>query len=995
MHGNTGQDDLIGGTSQGGGATPDGGDKIFGDEDYDVILGDNGSIGRDPDQWQTNTYNGAVIRAITLFDIENTTSPDPPAHSSGGDILSGGSHDDVMYGQGNGDDVDDDGDGLINEDPPDGVDNDGDAAVDEDGGGDYMHGDGGEDYMEGNAGADWLFGDAGSDDMVGGTGRVNADPDTGTNGRDDGPDTMDGGPGFDFMTGDNAIITRVLDNGQWVDNTFNAGRQHEPVNLLDMYSSDKADVSGGDVMSGDDDDDVMYGQGNGDDADDDNDGRVDEDPVDGHDNDGDGSIDEDPGGDYMHGDGGEDYMEGNAGADFMYGDAGQDDMIGGTGRVGDDPADGVDGRWDGDDTLFGESDDSDGAAGGDGADVMLGDNGVISRPLTRNGEWQPNSFNGADTRIVIQLDVATLTNTPATNASGDDMMWGNDNDDIMYGENGDDEMHGGAGDDYMEGNNASDEMYGDGGDDDMLGGTGRTKSDDPASAVPGRLDVSNLMRTVPLQSQEVLTQSVPLGDTMDGGEGSDVMLGDNGIISRTLEAGKWITLTYSLMTGTFGFETPRHVVAGANSRIDREVRMLDVEPGNTAGSDLMFGGPGDDDIIGQFDDTGRVQPAIGDELMGNAGEDAMVGDNGVIDNRVLAPGSSAFIEPNEPFIDDDVMIDNTLFREVTLQQIDIGGNDRLMGGPDGDWMHGGAGSDLMNGNGGNDRVFGGDGPDAIWGGPHHDHLWGGYGNDHLDVRPRGDVIVAALQGPVAAAADPYEWFLFAESDHYQDIDYIYGGWDQDAMQADVVDTGPVPGDRLIDWVGAYNVYYVCHAAYGEFVITRDPSPSMRGFLQQLGAADGAVDTSSRGTSGFKEVAMVFPREARHNSQPIHPDTPGHFVCGIDAPQAVHVAGVDNSSTLVSDKSWSASAMVSVHDRNDMPLQRARVTGFWSDGVDGRTTCMTDANGQCVMVFEGISAKKVASVSYTVDYVDHPGTLDTYDPDTNEAGSSGTAFNPVE
>jgi hypothetical protein len=263
------------------------------------------------------------------------------------------------------------------------------------------------------------------------------------------------------------------------------------------------------------------------------------------------------------------------------------------------------------------------------------------------------------------------------------------------------------------------------------------------------------------------------------------------------------------------------------------------------------------------------------------------------------------------------------------------------------------------------------------------------------VRPRGSVIVAADQGPLAMAADPYEWFLFAANDHYQDIDYIYGGWDQDAMQADVVDTGPVPGDRLMDWVGAYNVFYVCPANYGEFVITRDLSPAMIDFLQQLSAADGAFDTASKDSSGYTEVGIVFPKDAKNNANPIHPDTPGHFVCSDDPPQALHLGGVENNATLVSGKSWSASATVTVHDSNELPVQRARVTGFWSDGVEGRSACTTDANGQCVMVFEDISVKKVASVSYTVDYVGHTGTLDTYDPDVNEAGSSATVSNPVE
>jgi hypothetical protein len=309
--------------------------------------------------------------------------------------------------------------------------------------------------------------------------------------------------------------------------------------------------------------------------------------------------------------------------------------------------------------------------------------------------------------------------------------------------------------------------------------------------------------------------------------------------------------------------------------------MVDPTPGQTAGSDLVYGGSGDDDIYGQFDDSSLVAPAVGDELFGEEGEDAMLGDQGVVESWVIVDPTQ-IIEPNPPFFDDDVFVQNTLFRQVMLEQIEVGGDDRMLGGDDGDWMHGGAGNDLMNGNGGNDRLFGDHGDDVMWGGPHHDHLWGGRNDDYLDVKPRPEMTVGTGKDDKGkqemVPADPVEWFAYGATDNFQDIDYIYGGWDRDAMQADVADNGPVPGDRLIDWVGAYNVYYLCPGLYGEFVITRGHSPSVVQFLQELAMGDGALDTGTEGSSGFEEIAIVFASEARFNSHLPHPDNPGHFTC---------------------------------------------------------------------------------------------------------------------
>lgn len=854
MHGDAQQDDLIGGTSQELGGTPDGSDTIYGDEDYDVILGDNAAITRliVNDQWVVNTFNDAVSRHITLYDVATVLST-PPAVASGGDLLFGGTEDDLMYGQGNSDDADDDNDGLINEDPVDGLDNDGDGSTDEDPGGDYMHGDDGEDYLEGNAGSDWLFGDAGNDDMVGGTGRINDDPATGTNGRLDKGDTMFGGPGFDVMAGDNALLARTLVNGQWQSNSYNGGIQHEPRILLDIDSADTAVVSGPDTMYGNEDDDLMYGQGDD---------------------------------DSMFGNEGDDFMEGNAHSDTMYGNEDQDDMIGGTVQAG-------------------LTDEGDFMVGGGQGDVMLGDNGTIDRPVDGSGLWQIDPNTGDEIRDIHLLDVETISAPADPAVSGSDLMFGEDGRDFMFGQGNDaldsdgdgrfsedpvdgldndrdgresaasvgfdcldgsdndddgledgsdpdcmaavdedgggDEMHGGPGDDYMEGNHGADWMFGDDGEDDMIGGN---------SAGDG-----HIFGGVPPTN---LTDG---DDTMRGGSDDDQMIGDNGTIVRPADgSGLW-----SYLDG-YGYHIVIRVVGMDQTPEDE----------GAFGHDHMRGDDGHDEMYGQLG---------ADYLEGNNDEDAILGDLGLITSNIEDGSREEVIDIPAPFLEDTIYAAGTLYRLVELYAYEDGDgaewDDTMLGGNGNDSIHGGAGDDLANGNSDEDHIFGGDGHDALWGGNGHDHLWGGHGDDYLDVKPRpADPGHRPPPGPPRppSPADPPEWFTYARLENYEDIDTIYGGWDQDALQADVGGPGPQPGDRLLDWVGAYNVYYTCPAAYGEGVITRGHSPHVIQYLQQLSEADGAMATITDGTSGFRELAMVFPNQGGQNSHPPHPDHPGHFTC---------------------------------------------------------------------------------------------------------------------
>ena len=869
MHGDAQQDDLIGGTSQEMGDSPDGSDTIYGDDDYDVILGDNALIERPivNGQWVINSFNDAVTRNYTLYDVATTMSS-PPAVSSGGDLLFGGAEDDLLYGQGNADDVDDDNDGLINEDPVDGLDNDGDGSTDEDAGGDYMHGNDGEDYMEGNAGSDWLFGDAGNDDMVGGTGRINGDPATGTNGRLDKGDWMYGGTGYDVMAGDNALLVRTLVNGEWQSNTYNDGIQHEHRILLDIDSPDTAVVSGPDTMYGNENDDLMYGQGDD---------------------------------DTMFGNEGDDFMEGNAHSDTMYGNEDQDDMIGGT-------------------VTEGLTDEGDFMYGGGAGDVMLGDNGTIERPLDGNGQWQYEPNTNDEIRDIHLFDVETVDDAADPAASGSDLMYGDEGRDYMFGQGNDaidddgdgrfnedpndgvdndrdgresnqsdsfdcldgqdndedglmdgadpdcaaaideddggDEMHGGTGDDYMEGNHGSDEMYGDEDEDDMIGGNTAGDGHIFGGVLPTNLTDGD--------------------DTMHGGAEDDQMIGDNGSILRpTDNDGYWLYLD------GYGYNIAVRVVA-----------MDEIpEDEGAFGHDYMRGNDGHDEMYGQLG---------ADYMEGNNDEDAMLGDLGIITTNIEDGSREEIIAIPAPFLEDTIYPEGSLYRLVDLYAFENGDdaewNDIMLGGNGNDSMHGGAGDDLANGNADEDHIFGGDGNDALWGGPGHDHLYGGHDDDWLDVKPRpADAPGPGLAGNSSLTmfgppdpppgppgppnpADPPEWFTYAGVDNYQDIDTIYGGWGQDAMQADVGGPGPQPGDRLVDWVGAYNVYYTCPAAYGEGVITRILSPQMIAYLQQLSQADGALDTMTDGSSGFRELAMVFAHQAGQNSHPPHPDHPGHFTC---------------------------------------------------------------------------------------------------------------------
>ncbi len=532
------------------------------------------------------------------------------------------------------------------------------------------------------------------------------------------------------------------------------------------------------------------------------------------------------GNDRVFGGDGTDAIEGNNGNDCLMGGGGQDNVIGGGSAN-----DGVisttsigNGLLDGRDTIHGDGSEpttpadlaacTPSSSAGGGADVIAGDN---ARVLLTGAT---NAFDGALTRTTRLFDVETPASPANVTVHDPDTVFAGDGNDFVYGQGDNDTLNGDAGDDAIEGNAGADTINGGAGQDDIVGG----------NAVSGQSDGA---------------------DTIHGNEHADVVLADNGVITRALNGnGTWRTL--GDQNGNQNAEFQVTVIRSTSIQTTPEVA-------GAFGDDTVFGDAGADEIIGQQGN---------DTIQGNDGSDAIVGDLGrittTLENGARATTSSA----NAPFLTSPIYVKGTLTRQVQLFSFVLGdgaaGNDVLLGGADSDSIHGGAGVDMINGNAGDDYLFGGDGDDVMWGGPGNDDAFGGNGADHMDVVPR--------------PTDPAAWHTYGDVDHLQGLDLLYGGWDQDTLQADFQQNGPGIADRLVDWAGQYNTYFICHGG-GAGTVIRSPDPSTILYLQNVAEARGAFQVKTPATSsGFNEAAIVFTGDIKNNNNPANPEGRGMGIC---------------------------------------------------------------------------------------------------------------------
>jgi Ca2+-binding RTX toxin-like protein len=206
-----------------------------------------------------------------------------------------------------------------------------------------------------------------------------------------------------------------------------------------------------------------------------------------------------------------------------------------------------------------------------------------------------------------------------------------------------------------------------------------------------------------------------------------------------------------------------------------------------AGNDHLVGSPGVDQLNGGADDDRLEGNAGNDTLTGDSGDDTLDGgaggdtfngglDTDTADYSSRTAGVSVTIDatPNdgEPFEADKV---NTDVENVTGGS----GNDALVGTSTVNVLTGGPGADSLSGDTGNDTLDGGPGPDE---------MTGGAGTDTVSYASRSNPVTVTLDG----TADDGE---ASENDEiHPDVETIFGGPMDDSLtggpNADVLSGGP-------------------------------------------------------------------------------------------------------------------------------------------------------------------------------------------------------------
>ncbi|WP_022890574.1 calcium-binding protein [Agromyces italicus] len=796
-----------------------------------------------------------------------------------------------------------------------------------------------DDHLEGNGGQDRIFGfdeesdhtaddsTDGADDLIGGSSPVNplAKPDGFNHALDEGELEMEGNDLDDVMTGDNAVLTRHADPDDpnaWQTDPVTGGVFRE-VTLLDTEKTgaDLDEVSGGDYMRGNHENDRMFGEG---------------------------------GNDRVKGDADDDLVEGDQDGDWLEGNADEDDVIGGS-SFPDQPDSG--------DVLW----------GGGGADVLAGDNACIVRDVP-GVDFEPASCPALDDPaldefhyVTSQLGVETRRGLvyhdldgPFPSEFGRDILNGGSGVDAEFGQDGGDALFGDGGADFQHGNGDTDIIVGDRPVDTYgeialppeVGGTLPTLPAEP-TGLPGSPSTGAFL-VGPAQADgqddqfggSNLAGHRDTGDWLFGDGEADFQLGDNGELIRTVE-GEEDDASYAVYEERYPDNDPPD---DGSAVIEREVTRYDVGVPAAAGvwgADLVFGGNGTNPLIsagaGDGDDSQWGQDGddrlfgedgaddqfgeLGDDTMwGGAGEDAMVGDRGGVQTRFVETDGSDAGDPDilthtsqgPPGINlggpdagaQDAVLHpfeaHPLYRGTSLSHDrdgsvlvknghDAGGADRMRGGPGHDSMHGGEGADLMNGDSGGDYAYGDDGADVMWGGRGDpmvgspdlpgrnapgangewlDVLFAGYGAnateagaDVIDYQPRPGVDPASWFTMVQAYADtaPEGAGTAGRAEtrqHHHGTDWQYGGWDRDVLQADVSANGPNDGDKLLDWGGAYNLYTACNAAYGGWNDVRKIDPNNLAGLEKLAYVTGArADFDGAPTLGDVQANGSAAREA--------------------------------------------------------------------------------------------------------------------------------------
>ena len=388
-------------------------------------------------------------------------------------------------------------------------------------------------------------------------------------------------------------------------------------------------------------------------------------------------------------------------------------------------------------------------------------------------------------------------NNTIKGGGGDDMIFGGpggsyddtDNEDTLMGQGGNDKIYGGKGDDSLDGGAGDDTLVGGSGADTYMGGAGNdmiyadradTTIDggDEADGMPGmdtlsfarftdamledsdgitltlegNTSVTNIERLIGTAETDSLTGTNDNPETIEGGDGGDVLIGGTGTGDTVSYASSDDDVRVDLGNGDAtgdgsssargghaggdtisGFEN----VIGSAFGDDLTARSNDTDGDTTgnqgstlwglAGDDELEGGPGDDTLDGGAGadelDGGLTRATPTDETLMNtqvntlsyAGSDA-----GVRVDLAAASASGGHADGDEIATydltigtgDDEREIEVATFVNVTGSMH----NDRLTGDLANNHLVGGGGDDSLRGAAGADLLVGGPGADVLDGG---------------------------------------------------------------------------------------------------------------------------------------------------------------------------------------------------------------------------------------------------------------------------------------
>jgi hypothetical protein len=122
---------------------------------------------------------------------------------------------------------------------------------------------------------------------------------------------------------------------------------------------------------------------------------------------------------------------------------------------------------------------------------------------------------------------------------------------------------------------------------------------------------------------------------------------------------------------------------------------------------------------------------------------------------------------------------------------------------------------------------------------------------------------------------------------------------------------------------------------------------------------------------------------------------GTFTWTVTGGTTVHVGDLARIGRLQPRGYWQAQVSVLVHDQSHARVANATVTGIWSGGASGTSTCTTTTSGRC-LVKKTKLAGDVPSVTFTITNITRTGY--TYSPvDNHDANgdSNGTAITVIK